>query len=326
MDRLYVIGSVPPPTGGVTVFVDRRLALLRGEGREPILKDWHRMGLAARAAWLMSILFRPWRTEYELHGFETLVMAALALRPFPARRVYWIHSGRFAAELNPIRRWILRCFLGRTDESVLGGEHVLAMLDAVDLPRAYKTRFEPAFIAPARPHPDDFAAVYDQTTRDFVESHVPLLVMQGSEGWFRGEDLYGTDIALEAFARVRVIWPTAGLVVTRPAPVSASYLRHLAPFERRLDDGGHLGSVFYLGGGRPLLPLLVRVSVFLRPTADDGDSVSVREALHLGIPVVASDAVPRPAAVTLFHSRDVADLSRAILETLDKPDSRGEAK
>ena len=56
--------------------------------------------------------------------------------------------------------------------------------------------------------------------------------------------------------------------------------------------------------------VLRRTGVFLRPTAWDGDSVVVREALAAGARVVASDTSPRPAGVELSGpgARDLADV------------------
>jgi len=48
--------------------------------------------------------------------------------------------------------------------------------------------------------------------------------------------------------------------------------------------------------------------VFLRPTLEDGDSISVREALALGVPVVASRAGTRPDGALLFHRGDVEEM------------------
>ncbi len=62
--------------------------------------------------------------------------------------------------------------------------------------------------------------------------------------------------------------------------------------------------------------LLKRVDVYLRPTATDGDSVAVLEALSLGIPVIASDVVPRPRGAQLYRFRD-EDEFLAQLELLD---------
>jgi glycogen(starch) synthase len=68
--------------------------------------------------------------------------------------------------------------------------------------------------------------------------------------------------------------------------------------------------------------VIKRSSVFLRPTTSDGDSISLREALHFNVPVVASDAAPRPDGSILFASRDQEDFICAIetaLQTGEAP-------
>ena len=60
--------------------------------------------------------------------------------------------------------------------------------------------------------------------------------------------------------------------------------------------------------------------LFLRPTNSDGDSVSVRESLSLGVPVIASDAAPRPNGTILFRSRDHDDLTNKTIDVLNNLD------
>lgn len=62
--------------------------------------------------------------------------------------------------------------------------------------------------------------------------------------------------------------------------------------------------------------------VFLRPTAWDGDSVIVREALAAGARVVASDRAPRPAGVELAEL-DAASVATAILRGGRRSDGSG---
>ena len=62
--------------------------------------------------------------------------------------------------------------------------------------------------------------------------------------------------------------------------------------------------------------MLKHCDLFVRPTSTDGDAVSIREALWLGVPTVASDAVARPAGVATFRSRDADDLARKIMQTI----------
>lgn len=54
----------------------------------------------------------------------------------------------------------------------------------------------------------------------------------------------------------------------------------------------------------------------IRATVTDGNSLSIYEALSIGIPVIASDCVPRPEGVVLFRTRDFDDLYRKVKTVL----------
>ena len=64
-------------------------------------------------------------------------------------------------------------------------------------------------------------------------------------------------------------------------------------------------------------PILTISDLFLRPTLTDGDAVSIREALYLGVPVVASNAVKRPEFVNLFENEDKEAFINSILKALE---------
>jgi glycogen(starch) synthase len=55
-----------------------------------------------------------------------------------------------------------------------------------------------------------------------------------------------------------------------------------------------------------------RSDVVLRTTLYDGDSVSVREALAFGVPVIATDNGMRPSGVHLIPAQEPAKLLAAI--------------
>ncbi len=66
----------------------------------------------------------------------------------------------------------------------------------------------------------------------------------------------------------------------------------------------------------PLVPILAQVHAFLRPSREDGDSVAIREALSVGCPVWASDAVDRPADCTVFPLADHEQAIHSLKEFL----------
>ena len=64
--------------------------------------------------------------------------------------------------------------------------------------------------------------------------------------------------------------------------------------------------------------LMEKSDLVIRATNTDGDALTVREALYLNKPVIASDVVKRPKGTILFKNRDSDDLYKKIIETLNK--------
>jgi glycosyltransferase involved in cell wall biosynthesis len=64
------------------------------------------------------------------------------------------------------------------------------------------------------------------------------------------------------------------------------------------------------------LALMAACDVFVRPTLADGDAISVREAIALGRPVVASAVGARPPEARLFPAGDAAACAEEIFQTV----------
>jgi glycosyltransferase involved in cell wall biosynthesis len=67
--------------------------------------------------------------------------------------------------------------------------------------------------------------------------------------------------------------------------------------------------VMYQAGPVDFVSLLMQADIFVRAAISDGDSVSVREALHAGVKVIASDCSERPRGSSLFKTGDASDLA-----------------
>lgn len=64
--------------------------------------------------------------------------------------------------------------------------------------------------------------------------------------------------------------------------------------------------------------LMMASDLVVRATNTDGDALTVREALFLNRPIIASDVTFRPEGTILFKNRDSQDLYLKINETLNK--------
>jgi glycosyltransferase involved in cell wall biosynthesis len=138
----------------------------------------------------------------------------------------------------------------------------------------------------------------------WLQQHSPLI---SATMFFRPE--YGFEVLLQALPLLKARYPQIGCFVMGSGEEQAEAL-----VERSESKGA-----IYLGGDLDhelCLALMARSSVFVRPTFQDGDSISVREAMSLGVPVVASNVGTRPEGVTLFNAGDVDGLVNAVVTVL----------
>jgi glycosyltransferase involved in cell wall biosynthesis len=136
----------------------------------------------------------------------------------------------------------------------------------------------------------------------FCEAHSPLLTTIGLL-----EPEYDLALQLSAMADIRKRHPEAGLVIIGSGGLEAELARLIASHP----EGRHV----LLCGDVPhalTVRVLVRSDIFLRTTHYDGDSVSVREALQLGVPVIATDNGMRPRDVHLIPASNRQALCDAI--------------
>jgi glycosyltransferase involved in cell wall biosynthesis len=145
--------------------------------------------------------------------------------------------------------------------------------------------------------------------RRFVDSHSPVVTTVGLL-----EPEYDLTLQIRTMTKIRQRHPQAGLVIVGSGSLE-SQLRRQIDAE---PDGKHVllcGDVSHAHTVR----LLHESDLVLRTTLYDGDSVSVREALQLGVPVIASDNGMRPAGVHLIPVADAVALEQSVDRVLRAP-------
>ena len=150
---------------------------------------------------------------------------------------------------------------------------------------------------------------------DFIESHTPVI----SAGAFRisfydGQDLYGIDMCVELCANLKTIYPQIGFVFCLPDIGDNDYFSKM---KLEIKDKNIENNFLFITQPLDNVYLIWQKSdIFVRPTVSDGDAVSLREALSLKTPAVASDVVLRPERTILFKNRDINDFTLKVKDLL----------
>ncbi len=305
--RYVVYNAASPAEDGdrvLSVFRSRRTWLLRYlfTAREPVIY----LMSARLTAWVIGALMASWRGKKVL------------LRLRNSKLPEWMDSSAWR------RYWA--GFALRRMSGVVGVSRLLVeSARQLGVPED-RLIWAPGFLPPVV-KANDRDQVDGQVWR-FIEKRRPLIVANGKVALRRGEDVYGLDLMVELLARLKPDYPNVALVVCfwHHLPEDQQYLDELM---NRASDLGVADNVLFNTKTGTLLPVLAEADLFVRPTSTDGDANSIREALYLGVPVVASDASERPPGVGLFCSRNVDDFeakARGALQRsgLQAPRSVGE--
>jgi glycosyltransferase involved in cell wall biosynthesis len=142
---------------------------------------------------------------------------------------------------------------------------------------------------------------------ELCRSHSPVI---SSVLFHRPE--YGFDVLISALERIYPQYPRLGCLVLGGG-------ERFAEAKSQVSESG-LDRVVHLLGDVPhdvSIALMARSDAFVRCTLSDGDALSVREALDLDVPAIASDIGYRPSRAILFPPGDPAALASRLRHVLN---------
>jgi len=306
--KLLLVGPYPPPHGGVSVHIaglkERAVRegmscrVLNSDRSAPPSRNYIRV--RSSPDFIINLIrhaFDGWTIHVHTNGHNTrswLVALACGISGIAGRKPahLTLHSGMTPDYLagSIFRRWLAwtTCrFFGRITCVSL---HIRTALESLGL--------RPSAIEVAHAGAESVESSARLAKRNLVEpigeiaewlhTHRPILAATGN-----AEPEYGINLLLDAVGQLRPRFPNVGCVVMgmnnphRPANVLT------------VGDIPHLDCI----------GLMSKADVFVRPTFADGDSISVREALALNVPVVASDCARRPTGTVLFETGNSEDLA-----------------
>ena len=318
--KVLLVGPCPPPHGGISVHV-AALARELEEGGAVV----RRLNLDRRAPSspeyltqrgpreLLRIVRAHARDGFAVHVHTSghtlkswLVVLACAQAGTESRRaVLTLHSGMLPEYLSRAG-FLSRALVRRTCRGfariVCVSRPIRNALVQLGVP-AERLVVRPAFLRPRAP-----SASLPPRVAAWMSNRWPLL---SAALFFRPE--YGVDLLVDAVARLRLRYPAIGCVL-----MGSGDAQDTAALIRRRGLQGTVEIVGDLEHG-DCLNIMARSHVFVRPTRADGDSISVREALALGVRTVASEVGTRPAGVHLFPAGSVDGLVSAVSRALAAP-------
>ena len=311
---LALLGAYPPPYGGVTIHTRRLCRLFEERGVDYIL--YNAASEAENGKRILSVYRNRhlWMIWYAFFGKEPVVyilsprLMSWMLGAFLAtvrgkKVVLRIQNSRLIDWCGKpsLRRFLAVFSLRRFSQIISVNREIYEQLIAVGV-NPKRAHVFPGFLPPVQSDLEHHSVMPD--IWQFMASHAPVITANGKISFYQGEDLYGLDHLIELAIQLKPEYPNLGIIFCF-SDYSGEHQSYLDELLSKATDNGVLSNVLFNTRSGPFLPILKEGDLFVRPTNTDGDANSIREALYLGIPTIASDAVDRPPGVVIFKSRDI---------------------
>jgi glycosyltransferase involved in cell wall biosynthesis len=309
------MGPVPPPVGGVSVHISRLLSKLKSEGYACRTVEDHRVPAKLLPFWIFArLVLQRLRGSCILHvhsgNWRTRFFATLYSRMLGIPVVVTIHS--FRANDNRKTDWLAAKVMRLARHLIVTNEGIrLTCIQFGANPD--KISVQHAYLHPELKdslQPPELIAEAIANRNPLIAANAFMLRLH------KGEDLYGLDMLIELTAKLKDDFRNLLLIFMLPQTGLPEYLQQC---RQRIVELNIEDSFCIITEKLEFVELLRVCDLMIRPTNTDGDSLSIREALFLGVPAVCSDVVSRPPGTVLFKNRDVDDLERKVRSCLNSP-------
>lgn len=335
MYDIKMIAVIPPPFGGVSVYVKRLINQLVKDGfsvggyyndgckDETFIKSC----LFHKWTWMQTWLFpiKVWKYLMEVAPFSIVHshfslegMAYLwSIKVFAHKRIIiTVHNSMnetYYSNTNPINRF----FLNRLLES---GNVTWITVSAEGKRQLESLPIKPVgpvFVIPAYiPIADHSNYSLDPKLDEYIKSHNKIITFYGHSFMTNdGKDVYGFRVAIQVYAMLlKKTKLKLGMVfcIADYSDLKRIQELHQLANTYRVDDRIY----WQVGAIDNMKSLWKKTDIYFRPTSTDGDSVAIREALDEGLIVVASDVVERPLGVHTYAFGNDQDAYRVLNECL----------
>jgi glycosyltransferase involved in cell wall biosynthesis len=323
--KILQLGPYPPPHGGVQTHLVALVDFLRRRGiscdvvnltrfRRPSENGiYYPSNAFAVALHLLSHRYDIIHLHIGGRIWARQLALALACFALPDTRcVFTFHSGGYpsspegrSAHSRTLRAFVLRRF----DRLIAVNEEIAQFFRTLGV-EAHRVHV----ISPYLGFGGDALgeSSLPRQVSDFLATHNPVLISVGGL-----EPEYDVSLQMKALGIIRIRHPKAGLLVAGSGSLDEVIRKEcsLLPYAEHILLNGDLAH-------GATIQAMQSSDIMLRTTWYDGDAISVREALHFGVPVIASDNGMRPEGTRLIPARDLDALVTAVENILASPPPR----
>ena len=305
-NKFIIYGIFPPPFGGVSIHLKRFKKYLGHFGTNIVFVRSNNQNRKHTFIKLFFSQLNLKKNIIHLHGFQTgkHLLFLLFLIFFCRKKIIvTIHNDRFLFSYNSlksIQKLIAKIFYSNISHIISVNPN--AKYGSIT---ANKISIISAFIPPAPDETDikQLPEIFHQIRK----KHKFLITANAFKiSFYNNQDLYGIDLTIELMKRlINRGYKDIGFIYVIPDIGDYDYYEKM----KRQVEENNLQEYFHFYTKPVAYPAVINMcDLFIRPTNTDGDALSIREALILQKPAIASDVCKRPEGTIFFKNRSIDDL------------------
>lgn len=322
--KIILIGSYPPPYGGISIHIQRLYKKLMRSGinteiysLNKIKKENERIKYFNLKKNFIKLIFFKKDNIIHFHGssFKARILLAIIAYIFRKKVIMTVHGVSLEEEyksLNIIGKVVYKFFLNKISYLIVVNPQIKEWCIQKNILRE-KIEVIPGYINPIIDE-EDYEKI-DEQVWNFIEKRKKakdvVITANGNIRFYNNEDLYGIDLLIELVKRLKEKNYKLSLIFAllgydQQSKSERIYFENLLKRIKEYELEQFI--YFYRVKDTEYYPILEKCDIFIRPTNTDGDAISLREGLYLKKICIASDVVIRPNEVILFKNRNIDDL------------------
>lgn len=330
------LGFIPPRYGGVSVSIGRLINKLTEDGyivggfytsenkddailQSELFDSELDLSIKRMVFKLSSYLklLRPYRVLHSHYSLEHMLYIWCFLHIINKKVVITVHNSMassFYKNANFINRFFMKRVANDPNVTWIAVSEQ-AKEEMLKLPFHFKQPIHviPAYIPDIRIDEKSLSS----GLCDYIDHHTKNIVFYGHSFMLHeGKDIYGFKDALLLYEKVlSQTKESVGFILCIAEDRDKDKINELHDIAKSL----HIHEKVYwqIGPLKKMNALWNKTDVYIRPTCTDGDSLAVREALDMGVKVVASDVSYRPEGVVKYIYGNMDDLVSKTMTTLN---------
>ena len=304
---VLIIGRIPPPIGGVTIYVSRLVENLKRENFET-----HFLDLSLKSVLLPTFIFSKFKVIHLIASHPIIRFYFSVLCLIGRKRLIITYTDNLGEFTNLFYNFVNITSVKLSNVPVLLNNNSFQIGYGLNS----SAKLISSFIPPATD--DSKIAELQNNIHVFLNGYDVIFCTNAFDVCFDqfGKEMYGIMTLIEIFN----VLPEKGLIISDP---SGNYKKYIYNHNIILNE-----NIILISNNKyNFLDVIKSSNCLIRATTTDGDSISIHEALYLNKDVICSNCVNRPEDCILYVSGDVDSLRERVnnynLSSLKDNNTRG---